>query len=241
MPTHFTPAALKFLRGLARNNDREWFEARRNVYELELKAPMHALIEEVNESLVRIAPDHIRPANKAMKRIYRDTRFSNDKRPYKHHVGAAWGKRGMEKTSATFYTHIAPKEVVVFAGVWMPEREELLAIRRWMAEHHEEFRALQKRVLKPRKNESAALLPVDAQSLTRMPKGFAADHPADELLRARNWGVELTLPGEAALEPTLHAEIVAIFKRAAPLVSLLNEAIEQGATKPKKPMFGFDF
>jgi uncharacterized protein (TIGR02453 family) len=245
MNTHFSPAALKFLKGLARNNDRDWFEARRHIFESELKAPMLELIDQINHSLLPFAPDHVRPANKIMMRIYRDTRFSNDKRPYKHHIAAWWAARGMEKTSgAGFYLHISPKEVMISAGCYMPEREQLLAIRRSMAEHHAEFRALQKKILKPRKNESAPMTLVDSTPLTRMPKGFPADHPADELLRARTWGVHILQPGEAALQPKLLAEIVSGFKRAAPLVQALNTAIQEfSVDKPqlKKPLFGLDF
>jgi uncharacterized protein (TIGR02453 family) len=235
MPTHFTPAALKFMRSLKRNNDRIWFEARRDVYERELKAPMLALIEEINHAMTNFAPDHIRPAPKVMMRIYRDIRFSNDKRPYKHHVSAWWAKRGMEKTSGGgYYLQISPTEIMVSAGCYMPEREQLLAIRRWMAEHHEEFRALQKKILKPRKGERAPMTIVDSSALTRMPKGFASDHPADELLRAKTWGVHTLLPAEAALQPSLLKEIVAGFQRASPLVDTLNNAIEAASVAPRR-------
>src|SRR5579864_3067939 len=73
MATHFSPAALKFLRGLARNNDREWFDPRKAIYEREIKEPMLALIGEINDSLIDFAPDHVRDPRKAMFRIYRDT------------------------------------------------------------------------------------------------------------------------------------------------------------------------
>src|ERR1019366_5975707 len=104
MATHFTPEALKFLRGLARHNDRAWFDLRKAIYEREIKAPMLALIDEVNAELVKFAPDHVRPPHKAMMRIYRDTRFAVDKRPYKTNVAACWLRAGLEKTSgAGFY------------------------------------------------------------------------------------------------------------------------------------------
>ena len=93
MPTHFTPEALKFLRGLKRNNDRAWFEDRRSVYEQHLKAPMLALAAEINSAFMDFAPDYLRPPQKAMMRIYRDIRFSADKSPYKTHVAAWWVSR----------------------------------------------------------------------------------------------------------------------------------------------------
>jgi len=231
MPTHFSPDTMKFLRGLARRNEREWFNARKHVYESELKAPMLALVDEITQAMAAFAPEHMRPANKIMMRIYRDTRFSNDKRPYKRHLSAWWSRRGMEKTSGGgFYLQISPQEVMVAAGVYMPEREQLLALRRWMAEHHTEYRALLKAV---QKNKAAGFTAIEPEALTRMPKGFASDHPADELLRAKNWGVRASLPAELALQPQFAGEIVRRMKLAAPVVDALNGAIL--AARPVEP------
>ena len=236
MATCFSPAGLRFLRGLIRNNDREWFEARRDAYERELKEPMLTLIGEINEAMMDFAPEHVRDPRKTMMRIYRDIRFSSDKRPYKRHVSAWWAKRGMEKTSGGgYYLQVSPKEVMISAGVYMPERAQLLAIRRWMAEHHEDYRKLLKSVLKPRRSDTEPMTLVDSQPLTRMPKGFPADHPADELLRARNWGVHVLLPGEVALKPGLLKEIVQGFRRAAPLIDALNNAIEADSARRAEP------
>ena len=223
MPNHFTAESFKFLRGLARNNDREWFEARRGVYERSLKAPMLALLDEINVAMGGFAPEHVRPPHKAMMRIYRDIRFSSDKRPYKRHLAAWWSRRGMEKTSGGgFYLQISPQEVVIAAGVYMPEREELLALRRWMSEHHVSYRAAVTKLLKTR---SAGFETIEAQALTRMPKGFAADDPADELVRAKNWGIRAALAAETALDASLAKEIVRRMRLAAPLVETLNAAI----------------
>jgi uncharacterized protein (TIGR02453 family) len=237
MGSHFSPETMKFLRGIARHNDREWFEARRPVYEGALRQPMLALIEEINAAMEAFAPEHVRPPHKIMMRIYRDTRFSKDKRPYKTHIAAWWARRGMEKTSGGgFYLDVSPQALTVAAGVYMPERDQLLALRSWMAEHHAEYRALVKRVRKPRAGRTsggdagfqAGFDAIDPQALTRMPKGFAADHPADELLRARNWGVRASLPPETALRASLTAEITRRFRVAAPLVHQLNGAILAG-------------
>jgi uncharacterized protein (TIGR02453 family) len=223
MPTQFTPEAMKFLRGLARNNDREWFEARRTIYERAVKAPMLALIEEINASLIEFAPEHVRPPHKVAMRIYRDIRFSPNKLPYKTHLAAWWSRRGMEKTSGGgFYLQISPQQVMIAAGVYMPEREQLLALRRWMSAHHESYRGTIKKLLKAR---SAAFEASESHSLTRMPKGFASDDPADELVRAKSWGVHANLAGEAAFEPTLAREIVRRFRMTTPLIDTLNNAM----------------
>jgi uncharacterized protein (TIGR02453 family) len=234
MPTHFKPEAMKFLRGLARHNEREWFNARKDVYERELKAPMLALIEEINHAMAEFAPEHVRDPKKTMMRIYRDTRFAKDKRPYKRHVAAWWARRGMEKTSGGgFYMHVGPQEVLVSIGVYMPEREQLLAIREWMAAHHAEYRAMVKKILRAR---GLGMTDIDAQGLTRMPKGFASDHPADELLRARNWGVHAFLPLDAPLDAGFGREVVKRFRAAAPLIDALNGAI-LGEQKPRGVRF----
>ncbi len=223
MPTHFQLEALKFLRGLARHNDREWFEPRRAIYERALKQPMLALIDEINAAMEDFAPEHVRPPHKIMMRIYRDIRFAKDKRPYKRHVSAWWARRGMEKTSGGgFYLHIHPDEVLVSCGVYMPERDQLLAIRRYLSEHREEYRALHKKIVKAK---GLSMTDIDGALLTRMPKGFAKDDPADELLRARNWGVHASLPASLAEGPTLLREIVKRFRLAAPLVEMLNAPI----------------
>ncbi|WP_263410968.1 DUF2461 domain-containing protein [Terriglobus tenax] len=231
MATHFTPAALKFLRDLKRNNDRDWFQPRKEIFEREIKAPMLALITEISHAMESFAPDHLRPPQKILFRIYRDTRFSNDKRPYKEHVGAWWVRAGLEKTSgAGFYFHISGKEVLVAAGCYMPQPEQLLAIRRYLLDHHEEMRKLYNA------RPLVKLLPHDeATSLTRPPKGFAADHPAIDLIRNKQWGRSITLPVETALSPSLGKEIVTRFKAMTPLIGFLNTPLL--VEKKRKPLF----
>jgi uncharacterized protein (TIGR02453 family) len=237
MPAHFTPEALKFLRGISRHNDREWFEPRKPIYERELKAPMLALIGEINQSLATVAPGHVRDPAKCMMRIYRDTRFSADKKPYKTHVAAWWSRAGMEKTSGGgFYLHINAKEVTIAAGCYMPGPEQLLAIRRHLIEHHAELRAL----LANRKLR-AAMSELEGHRLARPPRGFAADSPqvlaAMDLLLCRQWGVSARLPAETALEPSLLKEITARFALAAPIVAFLNAPLIAGI-KRTLPEFG---
>ena len=138
---YFSPDALKFLRNLAKHNDREWFTPRKAEFEALLKEPMLAVVRKVTDAMLDFAPQHVRPAEKSLFRIYRDTRFSNDKRPYKTHIAAWWSHQGLEKTSgAGYYFHISAKEVVIAAGAYMPEKEQLAAIRNWLLEHSEELR-----------------------------------------------------------------------------------------------------
>lgn len=230
---HFQPEALKFLRALARNNRREWFQPRKEIFDETLKAPMHAVIAAINDAMLEFAPENIHPPQKCMMRIYRDTRFSADKTPYKKHISAWWARDGLEKTSGGgFYFHLSAKELVIAAGVYMPEREQLLAIRTYLLDHYEEMhRIMQNKILRRLMSEFSG------QRLTRPPKGFPKDHPAMDLLLCRQWGVEATLPAEAALKPTLLREIVTRFRAAAPMVELLNRPLMTRVQARKRPLF----
>jgi uncharacterized protein (TIGR02453 family) len=234
MATHFSPEALKFLRGLARNNRREWFNARKPIYERELKAPMLALIDEINGELADFAPQHIRPAPKCMFRIYRDTRFSTDKSPYKKQISAWFARQGLEKKSGGgFYFHLSGKELTIAAGVYMPEREQLLAIRNYLLEHYAEYRKLL------RSSRLQRLMgEFDGLRLARPPRGFPKNHPAMDLIACRQWGVAATLPPETALKPTLRKEIVSRFRAAAPMIEFLNRPLI--ASTPRRA-FALDF
>jgi uncharacterized protein (TIGR02453 family) len=223
---------LAFLRALVRANKRDpaeardWFQSSKPTYEAELKQPMLAIIRQVTDAMLDFAPDHVRPAEKSFFRIYRDTRFSNDKRPYKDHVAAWWSHSALEKTSgAGFYFHVSPKEVIIAAGAYMPEKEQLAAIRHWLLDHHAEFRKL---IEKPAVRK--AFTEFEGNALSRPPKGFPAEldghpHPALDLIRCRQWGLSATLPVEAALDGGFAREITRHFKLAAPLVAALNTPI----------------
>lgn len=232
--SHFTPQAIDFLRKLKRNNRREWFEARREVYERELKQPMLALIERLMHGMTDYAPNHLRPPQKCMLRIYRDTRFSADKTPYKTNIAAWWTRNGLEKTSGGgYYMHLSPTELIIAAGVYMPPKEQLFAIRQHLLQHHAAFR----RLIENKKLRAKMTLH-DPQALTRPPKGFDANHPAIEWIKWRQWGVIATLPAAEALKPKLSATVEEYFRLAAPLVNFLNEPLLRSVENQKrKPLF----
>jgi uncharacterized protein (TIGR02453 family) len=218
----FSAEALRFLRGLQRNNRREWFEARREIYEREVKVPMLSLIDRLTDGMIDYAPAHVRPAAKCLFRIYRDTRFSADKSPYKTHQGAWWSHSGVAKTSgAGYYLHVSATELVIAAGAYMPEKEQMLAIRRHLLENH----AAWKRLIEEKKLRRVFALH-DPMALTRAPKGFPAEH---------QWGVTAHLPPESALRPTLTAEVEKRFRLAAPVVNFLNAPLARSA--PARPLW----
>jgi len=231
---HLRPEGLAFLRNLARNNDREWFTPRKAVFEAELKEPMLAIVRKINEAMESFAPAYVRPAEKCLFRIYRDTRFSADKKPYKTHVAAWWMLEGLQKTSgAGFYFHVSAKETVIAAGAWMPEKEQLAAIRHWLLDHHTEFRQL---LRKPAVRK--AFDEFEGNALTRPPKGFPPEHPAMDLIRCRQWGLATTLPVSVALETNFAATLSRYFKLAAPVVEALNTPILASLAPKKRVLFG---
>src|SRR5919201_4833530 len=104
----FSSAALQFLRGLGRNNRRPWFQRRKHIYEQELKLPLIELVTAINAELGEFAPEYVTAPQKSIFRIYRDTRFNPDKRPYKTHVAAVFPKQRIAKHSgACFYFHFS--------------------------------------------------------------------------------------------------------------------------------------
>lgn len=231
---YFRPEALTFLRNLAKHNDREWFQPRKAQFEAELREPMLAVIRKITDAMLDFAPAFVRPAEKSLFRIYRDTRFSNNKLPYKTHVAAWWSHQGLAKTSgAGYYFHVSAKEVIIAAGAYMPEKDQLAQIRHWLLDNHAEFRKLlQNKKLRSTFEE------FEGNALTRPPKGFPAEHPGLDLIRCKQWGIAATLPASAALKPDLAATVIKHFKIAAPVVDALNMPIAAAQAPKKKVLFG---
>ena len=221
----FPPEALTFLRGLKRNNRREWFQPRKEIFEARLKIPMVQLVEAINAELLDFAPDHITDPKKAVYRIYRDTRFSADKTPYKTHAAAIFPNHGLEKhSSAGFYFHLTAKSIGIAAGSYMPGPDELRAMRAWLAENHKEFRS------GARKSEKL-LGKLQGSAVTRMPKGFDAEHPAEDLIRMKQWLYWVELDAKIATTPRLLPELIKRFRAAAPVIAMLNSPLRKNVLK----------
>jgi len=217
----FPPEALTFFRGLARNNHREWFLPRKELFDTSVKTPMLGLAEAINAEFARFAPDYITDPKKAVYRIYRDVRFSADKSPYKTHLAAIFPRRTGSKGSVPgFYLSISAKEIGVAGGIYEPSPEHLLALRTWLAENHEAFR---KGVRGPEK----LMGKLQGESLRRVPKGFAADHPASDLIKMKRWLFHQTLAPELATSPKLLGELVKRFKAILPVLEMLNQPLER--------------
>ncbi len=212
---------LTFFRGLERNNNRDWFQKRKDLYESAVKAPMLELIEALNRHFFRFASQYITDPKCSMFRIYRDTRFSNDKTPYKLHAAAQFMRRGLARNQGgAFYFHVSAKEVEIAAGMYMPGSEELRAVRRHLAAQPEAFRKL----ITDRKLVSK-MGALRGEQLTRPPREFTPDDPAADLVRYKQWYFDLQLPAEVATTPALEKELATRFERMAPFVEFLNAAL----------------
>jgi uncharacterized protein (TIGR02453 family) len=229
----FPEEAMTFFRGLARNNTREWFQPRKAIYDQRVKAPMVELVAAINRALARLAPAYVNEPEKAIYRLYRDTRFSPDKTPYKTHIGAIFPRRGHEKHAcAGFYFQVSHKEVEVAGGVYMPGPEQLLAIRTHLAEHHQRFaKLIQARNLRTLLGEMLG------ERLARVPKGFCSEHPAADLIRNKQWLWDVALEPRLATTPKIYDDVVNRFRAMLPVVDFLNEPLVAARKKPPGDVF----
>ena len=213
----FPAAGIEFLGGLEENNNREWFQERKPIFDSEVKAPMIRLVEAFNAS---IAPEYVTTPAKAIYRIYRDTRFSKDKTPYKNHIAAIFPRQGMDKnTSAGFFFSIAANSIEIAGGLYSPEPDQILAVRNHIAENHKAFRKIVSNPILQK-----LMRELKGSQLTRPPKGFSAEHPAADLLRFKQWIFYSSevIDHAVATTPILLSEIVVRYKALLPFVDFLN-------------------
>jgi uncharacterized protein (TIGR02453 family) len=225
----FRPGALGFLRRLARNNRRDWFERHRAEYEVEVKAPLSALIEEMDVRLATIAPELLGDPRRSIFRIHRDVRFSADKSPYKtnaacqfYHRDAGRGAgQDAEGAGAGLYFQLADGDCFVAGGIWMPARSALDKIREEIAARYEELEDIVQAPVFRRRfkrlNEEAML--------KRMPRGYDEHHPAARWLKYRSFTVWRQLSETEVLDSRLPATLARDFTAMVPLVRWLNGAI----------------
>jgi uncharacterized protein (TIGR02453 family) len=225
----FSPAAIKFLASLARNNTREWFQGHRDAYERDVRAPLAALVEEMDVRFAELAPEIVGDPKRSLFRIHRDVRFSNDKSPYKTSA-ACWfyhgdGGRGVGTDTAHggagFYFHMEPGRAIIGGGIWMPPRPTLARIREQIDEDH---RTLTRMLRDPALRKRFGGLDESAM-LTRMPRGYAESHPAAVLLRHQSFTLGRALSDAELFSPKLPDLLARDYARLLPLVRWLNAAL----------------
>jgi uncharacterized protein (TIGR02453 family) len=221
MSSPFTPKTLSFLRSLARNNDREWFRARRDQYHQHVHGPMVVLVERLAADFRGFAPELEASPKESIYRIYRDTRFSEDKSPLKTQVAASFRRRGLPRGgSAGLYVEVHPRWTWMGGGLYAPETAQLVRIRQHIADTHPQIARLTR--ARAFRNAVATL---DGERLTRVPRGFASAHPAAEYLKYRNFLAGREFPAEFATSAEFYPTLVATFKAVMPLIRFLNQAL----------------
>jgi len=164
--TGFRPAAFAFFKGLRNHNDPAWFKPRKEVYETEILAPFRALMTAVSAGLGGAGLPLVGDPARGLFRVYRDVRFSPDKRLYKTHAGAVLTRSGGKRDPGLMYLHFEPGASRVGAGFWHPEPPMLLRLRRAILDDPDGFLALADQLA-----ATGHPLRTDAQS-SRLPRGF---------------------------------------------------------------------
>ena len=217
----FPPKALTFLRALKRNNDRDWFRARKDQYDTLLRLPMIEIIERLAVDFQIFAPELIATPKASLYRIYRDTRFSENKAPLKTHVAAVFPWRGLPKhQGAGLYFHIALDGVWAGGGMYAPDTSQLQAEREHIAGNIGRLRTI---VESPAFRRTIGTL--EGEQLQRVPRGFAKDHPAAEYLKYRQFLAGKEFPPRFACSPGFYRGIVGVFRTVAPFIAYLNEPL----------------
>jgi uncharacterized protein (TIGR02453 family) len=220
---YFSPALFTFLRELKKNNNREWFQANKARYESEVRDPMLRFIADFADPLRLISRHFVadpRPVNGSLFRIYRDTRFSRDKSPYKTAAAAHFRHEiAGEVHGPGFYFHLEPGDVAVGAGVWHPDADTLAKIRDAIAGHPEQW----KRAVSGKAFKAACEL--WGEKLTRPPKGFDAEHPFIEDLKRKDFVAMASFNEADACKPGFMKRVADVYRATAPFMSFLTKAV----------------
>ena len=211
---------LKFLGSLEKNNNKEWFDANKKIYQ-EARGVFMDLVNEVIEGISkfdgRLAGVE---AKNCVFRINRDIRFSNDKTPYKTNFGALMGDKGKKSEGTGYYIHIKPGASFVGGGVYMPPTDKLAAIRQEIDYNPDE---LNKLINSNDFKETFGEIRGDA--LKTAPKGYPKDHPNIELLRLKSFYVVKEYKDKDVTVDGFFKDAIATYKKAMKFNDYLNHAL----------------
>ena len=221
--TGIPPEMLAFLADLERNNRREWFQSQKSRYEKTVKEPALGFIADFAPRLARISPHFMtdpRPVGGSLFRIYRDTRFSRDKTPYKTHVGIRFRhKRGKSVHAPVFYLHVDPYRPFAGLGVWHPDGPTLALIRDAIVANPDGWRSA------AYGKAFRRVWDVTGDSLKRPPRGYPRDHPLVEDLKRKDFTAIVALTPDDLTTPDLARNLAALFRKGAPFMSFLCGAV----------------
>jgi uncharacterized protein (TIGR02453 family) len=220
----FDSSMVGFLRELGRHNERPWFDMNKARYEALVREPALAFISAMAPRIERISP-HFRALPKrvggSLMRVYRDTRFSRDKRPYKTNVGIQFRHAlGKDVHAPGFYVHVAPEECFLGAGMWRPEPAALARIRdRIVANPVAWADARDDRAFSRR-------FELTGERLKRPPRGYDPGHPMVEDLKRKDFIAIEPLAPDDPFAPDFVARVTRSFQAARPLMAFLCAAQE---------------
>jgi len=215
---YFTPELFDFLRQLKRHNRRDWFLRNKSRYESIVRDACLAFIVDLAEPLHQISPWLVadpRPSGGSLMRVYRDIRFSPDKRPYKTHVGMHFSHASGKKEihAPGFYLHLEPEGCFVAGGSWRPDPRALAKMRDAIVAKPEMWKQARRRLTK------------ESESLSRPPRGYPCDHPHIEDLKRKSFIAWSQFPDATVCSPRFMAEFVKTCKGISPLVGFLAQAV----------------
>ena len=220
----FGPELFSFLQELRANNDREWFAANKHRYEEHVLEPALDFIEAFAPRLEKISQHFradARPSGGSLFRIYRDTRFSKDKTPYKTNVGIHFRhQRAKDAHAPGYYLHIGPGEVFAGGGIWHPDTHAANRIREAIVAEPDRWRRA------TRAGTFARRLQLGGDSLKRVPSWADADHPYADDLRRKDFFGSTRLSDADVLAPGFVDEYARICRAAAPLMQFLCDALD---------------
>ena len=206
----FEPAAFAFLRDLSENQDRDWFNAHKHIYEQSVKAPMLSLVMDVSQKLAEARLPIKGDQQKALFRVNRDIRFAKDKRPYKTHAGAVLTRNGTKDAPGLLYIHFDPRGCFAAAGFFRPLPSTLQSLRKELLHNATGWTKVTRALTK-----SGLELSAD-DTLTRVPKGFeVASDTVTDALKLKSWIVrhplsKATMSGKGAVKEIFSFAVAAL-------------------------------
>ena len=222
MATTMSDATFQFLSDLRDHNDREWFNAHKHEYEANVRDPALALIADMVLELPKISPFFIadpRPVGGSLMRIYRDTRFSKDKSPYKASIAARFHHRdGHDGGTPGFYVRIAPGNCGVGGGIWQPDSDTLERIRQKIVAEPKRWTEV------TRGQALRSTCGFVGESLKRAPQGYDPNHALIDDLKRKDFALSIPVADEAVKRPNFTETLVKTLGETAPFVRFLSEA-----------------
>lgn len=236
-PSHFTPASFRFLADLKQHNNKAWFEKNKARYEEDLKQPCLRFIADLAEPLQKISAHYVanpKPIGGSLFRIYRDTRFSKDKTPYKSHAGMSFYHQATKATARAsgantdagrldapvFYLHLEPGACFIGGGLWHPQPDTVKRVRNYMVNNPASWKKV------TRGPAFRKVYELEGESLSRPPQGYDPAHELMSDLKRKDFVCTAELTQAQLCAPEAMKTVLKHFALAAPMLDWLCGALD---------------